>query len=69
MVFTDDVMLKRTMSAPSVVKFSSVFDELQLQKPSSVLLTTDNIYAENNVRYQTRKNKPGLNREDVDMQA
>ena len=68
-VFTDDVMLKRTMSALSVVKFSSVFDELQLQKPSSVLLTTDNIYAKNNVRYQTRKNKPGLNREDVDMQA
>ena len=47
--FTDDVMLKRPMSAPSVVKFSGVSDELQLQKPSSVLLTTVEIYAEDSV--------------------
>ena len=62
---TDEVMLKRSMSAPSLVKFSSVFDELQLQKPSSVLVTTVEIHAENSVRCQTRTNKSKSPRKGV----
>ena len=63
--FTDEVMLKRSMSAPSLVKFSSVFDELQLQKSSSVLVTTVEIHAENSVRCQTGKNKSKSPRKGV----
>jgi len=63
--FTDEVMLKRSMSAPSLVKFSGESCELQLQKPSSVLVTTVEIHAENGVRCQTRTKKSKLPRKGV----
>ena len=51
--FTGEVMLKRSMSVPSLVKFSSV------------LVTTVEIHAENSVRCQTGKNKSKSPRKGV----
>ena len=65
MGFSFEATLKRSMSAPSLVKFSSVFDELQLQKPSSVVVTTVEIHAENSVRCQIRTNKSKSPRKGV----
>ena len=63
---TNEIKLKRSTSAPSLVQFSSVIDGLQLrQQHSSVVITTATIHAERSVRYPPRKVNPISPGEDV----
>ena len=50
----DEMMLKRTMSALSLVKFRKMCDDLRPQKPSSVVITTAVIHALKNAPRQWR---------------
>jgi len=48
------MMLKKTMSASSLVKFRKMCDDLRPQKPSSVVITTAVIHALKNAPRQGR---------------
>ena len=62
-VSTDEMMLKRSSSVPSLLKYSS--DDLELRKSTSIVITTATIHVERNVRYNPKEINPVSPGEDV----
>ena len=60
-----EMTLKRSMSAPFLVKDSTIFDGLQPEQHASVVVVSATMHAERNMTYHERKCNPESLRRDV----
>ncbi len=63
-----EIFLKRSMSAPTLDKISGSVDCLQLQQPSSVIVTTAIIHTESGGRYQAKTSNRELPQDAIKPQ-